>query len=36
MYIAPQNKAQNEEVIVYINDEAGRVSETMLFKIIVK
>lgn len=35
--VPPQNRAGViEEVLVYINDQSGRVSETLLFKIRVK
>ena len=36
LYIPPAKKAGlQEEVILYINDESGRISESLFFKIIV-
>lgn len=36
LYVPPQAKVGTEETILYINDETGRVSESLLFKIVVK
>lgn len=37
LFIPPQSKAGSvEEVILYVNDETGRISESLLFKILVK
>ena len=36
LYFPPQSKATQNEIVLYINDESGRVSESLLFKIIVK
>jgi hypothetical protein len=37
LFIPPQSKAgTTEEVLLYINDESGRISETLLFKLLVK
>jgi hypothetical protein len=35
IYIAPQLKACQEEVFLYVNDESGRISESILFQVIV-
>jgi len=36
LYLAPQGRAGKEEVFLYINDETGRIAETLLFKILIK
>lgn len=37
LFVPPLIKAgQTEEVIMYVNDQAGKVSESLLFKIVVK
>jgi hypothetical protein len=36
LYFPPQTKIASSEAILYINDESGKISDSLLFKIIVK